>query len=213
MKMRLFFILIMISLFFGCGSTTKGIKAYKNGDYNTALKELTDSITNGSADFVDEFWFLGLTYEALGDLDKAKSYKNKAYIMCQKSEIDAKEFWKKYPYDYDDILDYGKTSGYDRYNRSNYQLKDLLWYEVYGQRMGFNKTDMVLVKIPMKIHYYRSGAFEVYDNSNHYTWINLWASNISVKDQLKEMYANNRAFIAYCEIKNGSIYANFVDFE
>ena len=65
----------------GSSSTKKGIKAYKKGDYDTALKELKGTTTDGSADFVDEYWFLGLTYEALGDYENAEKNKdNQKYI-------------------------------------------------------------------------------------------------------------------------------------
>ena len=197
----------------GSSSTKKGIKAYKKGDYDTALTELKGTTTDGSGDFVDEYWFLGLTYEALGDYENAEKNKDKAFNICQKSSSDAKDFSKKYPNDYKNLLSYGKASGYDRTEPSSYQLKDLRWFETYGKSMGFNETGMSLVKIPMKIHYCSGGTIEVYDNSNHYGYITLHYTDYNIGNQLKDLYNEDRAFVAYCEIKGGMLYVNFIDFK
>lgn len=206
-----FFATVYTIVTIGCSS--KGIKAFQKGDYDTALEVLEGTTSNGSADFVDEFWFLGLTYEALGDYENAEKYKDKAFNICQKSKSDAKDFSKKYPDAYKQLLEYGKTSGYDRTSPSSYHHKDLRWFETYGKQMGFSETGISLVKIPMKIHYLNGGTCEVYDNSNHYDWINLHWTDYNIGDQLKDLYYENRAFIAYCEIKSGMLYVNFIDFE
>lgn len=217
MKMKyiqLFAILMLGTLLFtSCSSTKKGIKAYKKGDYDTALKNLKGTTSNGSADFVDEFWFLGLTYEAIGDSANAEKYKDKAFNICQKSASDAKDFSRKYPSDYQALLSYGKNSGYDRTDPSSYQLKDLRWFETYGRSMGNEKTGMSLVKIPMKIYYYQGGTCEVYDNSNTETDIVLHWKNPNIGNQLKDLYNNDEAFVAYCEISGGMLYVNFIDFK
>lgn len=217
MKMKflqLFAILMLGSLLLtSCSSTKKGIKAYKKGDYDTALKNLKGTTSNGSADFVDEFWFLGLTYEAIGDSTNAEKYKDKAFNICQKSASDAKDFSKKYPSDYQALLSYGKKSGYDRTDPSSYQLKDLRWFETYGRSMGYEKTGMSLVKIPMKIYYLQGGTCEVYDNSHSKTDIVLHWVDPNIGNQLKDLYNNDEAFIAYCEIRGGMLYVNFIDFK
>ena len=103
-----FFATVYTIVTIGCSS--KGIKAFQKGDYDTALEVLEGTTSNGSADFVDEFWFLGLTYEALGDYENAEKYKDKAFNICQKSKSDAKDFSKKYPDAYKQLLEYGKTN-------------------------------------------------------------------------------------------------------
>ena len=213
MKKNGIFLLISFCAGLVISCTSKGVRAYKKGDYDTALKVLKGTTSNGSGDFVDEFWFLGLTYEALGDYENAEKNKDKAFNICQKSNSDARDFSRKYPEEYEKLLAYGKTSGYDRTEPSSYQLKDLKWFETYAKTMGFNETGMSLVKIPMKIHYYSGGTCEVYDNSNHYDWINLHWTNSNIGNQLKDLYYEDRAFVAYCEIKSGMLYVNFIDFK
>lgn len=93
----------------GSSSTKKGIKSYLKGDYDMALKELKGTTTDGSGDFIDEFWFLGQTYKALGDSSNAEKCKTKAFQLYLKSESDAKAFAKKYPEEDKKLTDFGKN--------------------------------------------------------------------------------------------------------
>lgn len=191
--------------------TSRGINAYKKGDYQTALSELQNSTTNGSADFVDEFCFLGLTYQVLGDSANAEKNMSKAFNICQNNSSDEKDFKKKYPDEYQKLMAYGKNSGYDRNNPSSYQLKNLKWFEIYGKTMGFSKTGIFLVKIPMKISSFVGGNCEVWDNSNHNEYVRLHWTDTNIGNQLKDYAYTEEAFIAYCEIKAGMLYVNFIN--
>ncbi len=214
-KHILTFALIAIYAFLAAGSFSdkKGVKYYKNGEYDKAIEFFKKSTSNGSGDSVAEFWFLGLSYEAVGDYNNAEKYKDKAFKLYQNNSADAKEFNKKYSSDCSELLAYGKGSGFDRTNPASYILKDLKWYEIYGKQMGMGDTNMALVKIPMKIHYYGGGTCEVWDSSNHNTYVNLHWTDTNIGDQLKDLAYNEHAFMAYCEIKSGMLYVNFIDFK
>lgn len=92
----------------GSSSTKKGIKAYKKGDYDTALKELKGTTTDGSADFVDEFYYLGKVYSSLGQDSNAKKAFTKAYNLMANEPSKKSEFQKKYPSEYEELLGWGE---------------------------------------------------------------------------------------------------------
>lgn len=195
----------------GSSSTKKGIKAYKKGNYEIALKELKGTTTNGSADFIDEYWYLGLTYEAMGDFDNAEMNKSKAFNIYQKDSSEAKDFKRKYPSECSKLLEYGKKSGYDRTDPKSYHLKNLQWYETYRHMGRGDNTNVILIKIALKIHSFKGGTCEVWDNSNHTEYAILNYTDQNIGNQLKEYAANGHAFMAYCELKGGMLYVNFID--
>ena len=80
-------------------SPKKGIKLYYNGEYNQAVETLKSSSIN---DRSDKFYFLGMSYKALGNDYEAGAALVKSYELCQKEEKSYLE--KKYPKEYQKLV-------------------------------------------------------------------------------------------------------------
>lgn len=116
----------------GSSSAKKGIKYYKNGEYEKALKELEGTTTDGSGDYVDEFYFLGKTYQQLGRTSDSENALVKAWNLCVDSNSKKSEFQKKYPSEYNSLVSYIDNLQKSRARTANvgtwtlYQIQDTL---------------------------------------------------------------------------------------
>lgn len=195
-------------MFTSCGG---GVKAFKDGNYDKCIEIFTKSTTNGSGDFADEYWFLGRSYEITGNEDLAYKNKAKAYNICENSTSERKDFQRKYPAEYELMQQFGSNNGMDVTDPESYELHDLKWVQVYGKEMGYSHTSKPLVKIAMKVRTVDAGTYYVYDNSERYGETVLHYTNPNINSQLKDFYYRDDPFMAYCEIRGGMLYVNFIE--